>query len=66
MSLKQDLRDVVDHAVRHGWTQTRTRGGHLRLTPPDGGRVLFSPSTPSDYRGIRNLAAQLRRAGVPR
>jgi predicted RNA binding protein YcfA (HicA-like mRNA interferase family) len=38
-------------------------GKHLRVTTPSGGRVTL-PFSGSDHRGIKNLAAQLRHAGL--
>lgn len=49
-------------AVEQGWTIEMTRGGHVRWTAPSG-RVIFSPSSPSDRRAIRNTIAMLRREG---
>lgn len=50
-----------------GWTVEQTRNGHLRWTSPSGARVT-SAGTGSDSRGVLNLVADLRRAGldVPR
>jgi hypothetical protein len=66
MSMKQDLADLRKFAEKHGWIVEETNSGHLRWVPPDGGPVAFSPKTPSDYRGVRNFRAQLRRRGLPR
>jgi predicted RNA binding protein YcfA (HicA-like mRNA interferase family) len=57
---KHDLREVLVEAERSGWTVDHTRRGHLRLTHPNGALVYCS-STPSDYRGVKNLRALLRR-----
>lgn len=66
MSLKTDLRQTMERAEKFGFTITPTRNSHYKWYPPNGGPVIFSPSTPSDYRGLKNLEAQLRRAGLPR
>lgn len=54
------LRATVADAVARGWVLERTRK-HLRLTKPGCGPVIF-PKTPSEYRGLKNLQADLRRA----
>jgi hypothetical protein len=46
-----------------GWTVSLTGGGHYRIKPP-AGRLLFVPSTPSDWRSIRNARADLRKLGL--
>ncbi len=53
--LRKLLRDFPE------WHLGRSRGGHLRLEHPTLG-CIFAPQSPSDWRGVRNLAAQLRRA----
>jgi hypothetical protein len=64
--MHRDLKDVVTRAKRAGWSVEPTRGGHLRFCPPAklGGPCLYTASTPSDRRGLDNLRAQLRRAGL--
>ena len=51
-------------AIQQGWRLSLTGGGHLRWTPPGDESTVFTPSTPSDYRGVLNCMAQLRRAGL--
>lgn len=58
------FRDLVQRAEAAGWTVTLTRRRHLRFQTPDG-QVVFTGSTSGDYRGVRNAAARLRRAGLP-
>lgn len=64
----RDLDALVRDAKRQGWTVSRTRGSHLRFCPPPSkpGPCIFGPGTPSDSRGIKNLRAHLRRAGLGR
>ncbi|WP_158635033.1 hypothetical protein [Tsukamurella asaccharolytica] len=62
-----DQRALIALAVAHGWRLDTCRR-HLRLIPPPCRHdlpVLVLARTPSDWRGTRNLAARLRRAGVP-
>ncbi len=57
-----DLRDIVREARRQGWKVLPTKGGHLEFRSPQGQRI-FGPSTPSDWRAVRNLLAHLKRGG---
>jgi predicted RNA binding protein YcfA (HicA-like mRNA interferase family) len=59
--MKHDLKQQLRQAEAHGWRVQPTRGGHWKLTHPDGGTVVTS-SSPSDHRALANLKAQLRRA----
>jgi predicted RNA binding protein YcfA (HicA-like mRNA interferase family) len=59
--MRHDLERLLRQASASGWQVARTRGGHWRLLHPNGGIVVMS-STPSDYRALANLKAQLRRA----
>ena len=56
-------------AKAHGWTITRTASGHLEFrsptTPATARADVTHSGTPSDWRAIMNLAAELRRAGLP-
>lgn len=59
--LKRALADV---ALRDGARLVeikRTGGGHYSGLF-DNGRIVFTSSTPSDWRAIRNLKAQAKRA----
>jgi predicted RNA binding protein YcfA (HicA-like mRNA interferase family) len=61
---RKDLRQLRRRAEKAGWTVTHTRGEHLRWLPPDGGPIVISPSSPSDWRGFKNLKARLKRGGL--
>lgn len=54
------LRATVADAVARGWVLDRTKR-HLRLRKPGCGSVVF-PKTPSEYRGLKNLEADIKRA----
>lgn len=54
------LRPTVADAVGRGWVLDRT-SRHLRLTLPGRRQVIFG-STPSEYRALRNLRGDLKRA----
>jgi predicted RNA binding protein YcfA (HicA-like mRNA interferase family) len=47
--------------AREGFTASMTRGGHWRFEHPNMVGPVFAPNTPSDYRGLKNLCALLRR-----
>jgi hypothetical protein len=57
-----DLRQLMRSAVRQGWKVQRTGGGHLAWCSP-AGAVVFSASTPSDWRALQNHKAHLRKHG---
>lgn len=59
----KDIRELQATAEAQGWTITHTGGGHLKWQSPEG-KVVFSPSTPSDWRSMKNHIAYLRRAGL--
>lgn len=54
---------LVEAAIEAGWTLERTGGNHLKLQSPDG-KVVFLPSSPSDWRGAKNMRSLLRRYGL--
>ena len=64
-SCKRELRALLEYAQQHGWDCRLTSNGHYRLAGPDGA-LVFTGSTPSDMRSVRNARAQLRRHGLPR
>lgn len=59
-----DLRALFREVEAAGWSVERGGGGHYKIRNADGQIVASSPATPSDYRSIRNVRAQLRRAGM--
>lgn len=61
----KDIRPIVKRAKKQGWNVDVTRGGHVRFVPPQsGGSVVIASGSASDSRSIKNLRAQLRRAGL--
>ncbi len=63
MSVSKDVKPLIRQALSEGWRVERTNGGHIKWIHPSGG-FLFSSSTPSDRRAIRNLERDLRRLGL--
>lgn len=64
MANKGDFRAMIRTAEKAGWTVVPTRNGHLKWVSPNGGTPVFSASTPSDKRAIKNHVALLRRSGL--
>ena len=61
MSASAQMKEVRRQLKRQGFDATKTRGGHWRFSHPEMDGPVFSPDTPSDHRGIKNLQAMLRR-----
>lgn len=59
----KSLRDWARLAQSLGWKITETGSGHMRWCAPDG-TLVFTSSTPGDYRSLMNDRARLRRAGL--
>jgi hypothetical protein len=61
---KKHWQQVLDAAERQGITISSTasrRGGHLRATREGFETIVHLPCTPSDYRGMQNAIADMRR-----
>lgn len=64
MNMEREIRRVLESAQWTDFDLEKTAGGHYRITlkAGDQAKVAFAPSTPSDWRAIPNMKAQLRRA----
>ncbi len=64
MATLETVKDLEKAAREQGWRVTRTTKGHWQFWPPDR-RIppATFAGTPSDWRAIRNLIADLRRKG---
>jgi hypothetical protein len=60
--VRKDIRALAKLLERQGWT-VEIRD-HVKWIPPDGVDPVFSGSTPSDHRAMRNIRAKLRRRGA--
>ena len=59
-----ELAAVINEARKQGYRVEQTRNGHWEFKSPDRTRrPVYAAGTPSDWRAIRNLIAELRRAG---
>lgn len=57
-----DMRDFISSAERLGWTYVGLDGrGHPRFHNDTTGESYSAPSTPSDWRSMRNCLANLER-----
>jgi hypothetical protein len=62
MSARADLQRLFRELRRHGFAVSKTGGGHQRITRTGRpGAAVFTASTPSDWRTIRNLKSNLRK-----
>ncbi len=61
----KDIKALITHLEQHGWTcRQRRRGGHWRVTGPNG-ELAFLSLSPSDHRSLKNVRATLRKLGAP-
>jgi len=60
--MKKDMNQIIKRLEREGLIVEKvcTNAGHLRLVLASGA-LYTSAKTPSDYRGLRNLEADVRR-----
>lgn len=58
------LRPIIKKARKQGWKVDLTKSGHVRFKPPTSGQSIITAGTASDHRSLKNLRADLRRAGL--
>ena len=58
--LAKELRPLAKRYKAKGWRLEPTGGGHIKWIAPNG-HVVYSASTPSDWRGVLDLTARLKR-----
>lgn len=63
MASSKDLKAIFKALEDQKFDVVMTRGNHYKIYDPQGRLVTTSAGTPSDYRGIKNFIATLRRAG---
>lgn len=65
MKLPKDWKPLLRAATRQGWVIVPTKSNHIKLRSRDGKKQISMPSSPSDnQRGLKNMKAQMRRAGI--
>jgi hypothetical protein len=62
--MMDEITRLIRVATKAGWQIKPGNGGHLKWFAPDGLTIVVSPSTPSDWRSMKNHVARLRRAGL--
>lgn len=60
MKLKREIRQLLETLHIPLNTVALTHGGHVKIQVR--GNIIFTSSTPSDHRGLKNLKAHLNRA----
>ena len=61
MSAHKMMKQAIRQYERLGCSATKTRRNHWRIDLPNMKVPVFAPSTPSDYRSIKNFHAEMRR-----
>lgn len=63
--MKKQLRQLVSTAENQGWVVEMTSKGHWKFIPPKKDQpILFTSSTPSDFRAWMNFRKELQRHGL--
>lgn len=58
----QEINEMIEKVIEQGWEVKQ--GRHITLYPADKSkRSVTVARTPSDYRGIKNARAAIRRSG---
>jgi len=55
---------LIEKAWEQGWWCEKRGTGHVMAYAPDGKGMVLLPSTPSEYRGIKNARSLLRKYGL--
>lgn len=65
MTSSKDMLDLISTLEDQGWTHDGYTGsGHHKVREPVENRMVVLPSTPSDWRAMKNAIALLRRYGA--
>ena len=62
--MKKEIKRLIETAKSQGWVVTQARNNHYIWLSPCGQHRVVSSSTPSDRRALKNIEADLRRAGL--
>lgn len=60
--MKKELKTLINLAVGQGWSVSINKSGHYKWVAPNG-KIVFSSSTPSDNRALKNLERDLKANG---
>lgn len=61
--IPRDMCPLAERARAQGWPVAWCPGGHLRWSSP-AGALVYSSGSPSDWRAVHKLRADLRRHGL--
>lgn len=59
----REFQDLLTELKIQNWSSTRTTKGHWQFKSPDGKGLVTAGGSYGDWRAIRNLITQLRKAG---
>jgi predicted RNA binding protein YcfA (HicA-like mRNA interferase family) len=59
MSLRKDQDVILKDLEQHGYKVDTTKGGHIKVTHPESTEAVFTGSTPSEHRALKNFESQL-------
>lgn len=59
-STDKSVNQFVKSLVGEGWSYQPPKGRHPRIVSPNGQPVVF-PTSPSDWRVLRNMKAKIKR-----
>lgn len=63
--MKKELRKLAETAEQQGWVVKMTNSCHYKFIPPRKTEpILFTSSTPSDFKAWKNFRKQLQRHGL--
>lgn len=61
--MHKEIDNIIRAAKAQGFTEKKRKNNHVTLFAPDGSPATTLPSTPSDYRSLKNCLAALKRHG---
>lgn len=64
LTVSKGYRPLVRAALAQGWTISRTRLGHVKLTTPDGSWTVPIPGSGRDGRLVAALSSRMRKHGL--
>lgn len=56
--------NLIAKAWEDGWWCEKRATGHVMAYSPDGKGMVLLPSSPSDYRSVKNARSLLRKYGL--
>lgn len=63
-TVSKGYRPLVKAAMAQGWTLSRSRLGHVKLTSPDGSYTTPIPGTGRDGCLVRCLTSRMKKHGL--